>query len=337
MASSSINWFSRMRKACPDIEGRHKKTVYCSRNNKFIPIADIAVLLQRSFPDKNIRCEDSVCKNCYQRLISRFRVPSDELVSDEEQGASACSSQFSVPSFSSGEVFEPVLHVQTAVLNKSLRSKFELNISPLLIPSAVKEEHRAGYMSRKRKQIVESVSAAASNKLVKLYDVQVPIEETCIQCGHWITKFNSAFNNCTSMAEKIRLLSILPEQYPKADILVDIPGTTKYMIDQARKITAATGVYQSPDPYSGHELSNEIIELVQEYYLNDVLDCSRQSPYKSDVKTVLVNGEKVKKVKRYLTRSIQEIFHTFSKQHSLNNIRILKLEDQNSTHYGLSG
>ena len=61
-------------------------------------------------------------------------------------------------------------------------------------------------------------------------------------------------------------------------------------------------------------MKTEVIELVERYYLDDDLDCSRQSPNKNDVMNVKINGIIEKKIKRFLTRNIKEICDLIMKQ-----------------------
>lgn len=49
--------------------------------------------------------------------------------------------------------------------------------------------------------------------------------------------------------------------------------------------------------------------------MDDDLDCTRQSPNKNDTISVSMNGVKTDKVKRFATRSINEIYKIFHKNH----------------------
>ena len=73
-------------------------------------------------------------------------------------------------------------------------------------------------------------------------------------------------------------------------------------------------LYEKIDPYAGNPVKTEVIELVERYYLDDDLDCSRQSPNKNDVMNVKINGVIEKKIKRFLIRSIKEICDIIMKQ-----------------------
>lgn len=140
------------------------------------------------------------------------------------------------------------------------------------------------------------------------------MSEECTPCNQWTTNFQLGLHVCENIGEKIRLLTLLPETFSKNSILKSFFGVAMYMLDEARKLKFRKGVHHFPDPYCGHPLNDEAIRVAIEYYLNDDLDCSRQSPNKNDVVNVYENNEKVKKVKPFLTRSINEIYHVFQEK-----------------------
>ena len=88
------------------------------------------------------------------------------------------------------------------------------------------------------------------------------------------------------------------------------------MIEASKKLVKSKGLYEKPVPHSGNPVKTEVIELVERYYLHDNLDCSRQSPNKSDVMNVKINGVIEQKIKRFLTRTIKEICDLIMKQNS---------------------
>ena len=58
----------------------------------------------------------------------------------------------------------------------------------------------------------------------------------------------------------------------------------------------------------GHSLDSDIMFKVKDYYSNDDFNCSRQSTNKSDTMSVKEDGMKTKKVKRFLTRGMKEMY-----------------------------
>lgn len=131
-----------------------------------------------------------------------------------------------------------------------------------------------------------------------------------------------ALRNCEKYLEKIRLLTIVPDIFSKTEILSMFPEITIYMVDESRKLKIEKGVFKPCDSYLGHPMSEDDVKIDQEYFLNDDLDCSRQSLNKKDVRIVNENGLKINKVKRFLTRSMQEIYHIFQEKNT--NFKISK-------------
>ncbi|CAH0546996.1 unnamed protein product [Brassicogethes aeneus] len=132
----------------------------------------------------------------------------------------------------------------------------------------------------------------------------------CGFCVNWTESFNRSLENCSSTQE--RLLTTIPlNSLSRSDMLIRFPSVTEYMIREAKKVVKEKGVYHNPDPYCGHHIDQTSINIAQEYYLNDDLDCSRQSPNKNDVKKIVENGVEMKKVKSFMTRSIKETYQIF--------------------------
>lgn len=202
------------------------------------------------------------------------------------------------------------------------QSATELGISPIKKPWSVKSSPRQ-YLARKCKEITTSVGECTKRKLTKIFKIEIPsAEETkpiqnCLTCQDFISNINSAVELCASYNEKVQVLTLIPESLSKAQILHHIPSATKYMVDKTRNVRSAKGIFGKPDPYTGHSLNEANIHLIQSFYLEDKWDCSRQSANKKDTITVTVAGEKVVKVKRYMTRSIKETFALYKKEHSI--------------------
>ena len=79
------------------------------------------------------------------------------------------------------------------------------------------------------------------------------------------------------------------------------------MTDKSRKIKKEKGVYAQADLFNWYALSTEALNVALSCCLEDSKDCSKNSPNKTDV-TFLKNdyGEKIKKVKCFMIRSIKE-------------------------------
>ena len=319
--SEKTNKIFPKRKKCPDYGGVHKKAIYsCTKTNTFIKLEELSALLKPLFSNKIINPDDCVCKNCYSRFTSLFsvsaniEVPNENIVNDHLNEFENELLDFNESNINDdlNEEKEPDFQPDEALLREEINDEIfrsKANISPLLNPSRVSTNSRRKYACRKRKQIVNSNAESTSAKLAKIYNTCCPKDDCA--CQEWISNFRSALNNCKNNPEKIRLLTLLPDSYDVNNISSVIPEVSKYMVQESKKLKSSKGIYSFRDPYLGHPLNEQDIKLAQDYFLNDDLDCSRQSPNKDDVITINENGLKVKKIKRYLTRSIREIYNIF--------------------------
>ena len=96
-------------------------------------------------------------------------------------------------------------------------------------------------------------------------------------------------NENLTFIEKVHLMTVVPSSLSSNYILLHIRGTTDYMIRASQKLVKSKGLYEKLDPYSGNPVKTEVIKLVERYYLDDDLDCSRQSSNKNDVMNVKIN------------------------------------------------
>ena len=153
-------------------------------------------------------------------------------------------------------------------------------------------------------------------KLVEVEAQGVSKKSDCDLCTSWVPSFNSALENCESTSDKIRLLSAAPiNELSQNEIVAMFPKISHYMLKQAKSLVKEKGKYSKPDMYPGHPIDEDVLETAQEYYLNAYLDCTSQSPNKNDTRIVYDNGVKVKKVKRFMTRSIKETYKLFCEDH----------------------
>lgn len=309
-----------VRKVCTDFQNVHKKAIYSdNKNNMFLKLEGLSILLKPLFPNHKITSDDFVCKNCFAKFSSMFRVSSNiEIIQDDSDSVLSdreCSeNEYDNFPESDGLSDDCKIFVRNP---EHLRECFnydmkilDMNVSPLKSLTSMTESSKIKYVNRKRKQLVDSFSELTTTKLSKI--CEVPLQKIdCTACDQWIDKLKLALKNCETYSEKIRLLTIVPDIFSKTEVLSMFPEITIYMIDESRKLKIEKGVFKPRDPYLGHPMSEDDVKIVQEYFLNDDLDFSRQSPNKKDVRIVNENGIKINKVKRFLTRSMQEIYHIF--------------------------
>lgn len=343
------------RKRCLNFLQRHSKAVFATKSNPLRKLNDLAPLLAQRYPDDILLPDDEFCINCYRHyesLVSLHVPPTDrqkrlenrerekviveakeELEGNHESVESAKATETirlenhshssAKDNSQSSDSFNPYLAEQVQKLNKELFVE-KLKVSPLKESSKVDGRLLVGYAERKRKELTESFDVFASKKVCKLYDVRkdavfppvFPEPSDCNRCKDWTRCFNTAIASCNTTSEKIKLLTVAPiSSLSKNEITAEFPNVTNHMLTKARKVVNEKGIYKSPDIYTGHTISEKTVEKVLEYFLDDDLDCTRQSPNKKDMKTVFLNGEKTQKVKRFMTRSVRETFELFRKNH----------------------
>lgn len=301
MEGTSQNRFPGRQK-CIDLLEIHKRVIYASSKVQLYQLGNLATLLKDRFEDKDLYEDDVVCDSCYDKLWAEVRFDDGE---DDEESIQ-----------SSGEVFEPSNSQEVAEFSSDL-TRVGVNISPLKRSSKI-TRHEA-YVTRKRKEIIESLDMSISPKLEKLYDLEENVIFTkpfsdCTRCEDWFSNFNKALANCSSYREQTQLLTVAPiHSMPQGEILNNMPLVTMHMLKKARNLAKEKGIYATADLYEGNPIDPETIRKALKYFISDDYDCTRQSANKSDVKMIWENGEKVPKVKRFMIKSIRETYNEFKK------------------------
>lgn len=294
--------YSKDRVYCANYMKRHRRKVHFRKNFVRVSSLDEGLLNSVLTPEqfREVHDADYLCHNCCRHIKEGGSLPGDTSID-----ASSCPLDTSF--VDEGETVES--------LNTTLTSSFE-NISPLKPPSQVKEKSVESYAKRKHSEIVEAFSENLQKKISSVYGGPSSKQDAaCNLCPEWIQHLRLALRSAASYQERCRLLTLVPTSLSKQDILSLIPEATKHLIDRARKLRAEAGVYARPDPYAGHGLKEEDVALAVRYYTDDDLDCSVQSPEKRDVVSVYIEGNKVHRTKRYMTRTIRETYKIFRDAH----------------------
>ncbi|XP_063243365.1 uncharacterized protein LOC134542780 [Bacillus rossius redtenbacheri] len=297
---------------CVDYIKRHKKSVYKSKCVRMCKVNDLADDIQKFVGvSVSVNKNDILCSNCVTFYKKKFL----ELAEDAEET-------------STSENFIPEDEL-VSVLNSSLIKTLNVEVSPLKSPSEVRLDRREGYARKKKIKLVDELKTSAVNKLQDIYHVHLSSESddempVCVNCSLWFSNIDSALHTCNYNG-KVQLLTLVPQTFSKTVLKEKLPSVSKYLIDKCRTVIKNKGIYAQPDPYSGHPLPTQVQDLALSYYLEDSKDCSRESPNKKDVICIKDgNGEKVKKVKRFMTRSIKEAYKAFKKDNPLIEISLSK-------------
>lgn len=298
--------FSSDRIRCADYKRLHKKVIYKKHgHSNFRQVKDFASTLRR-LGFTSASTSDELCYSCYKHYETLVNAKTGSASYGENRGTSQEDATF-VPS---EELVQAV--------NESV-SALEVDITPLKLPSAIRTKRRRAYGKRKQHQVASTLSSIARMKIQEVYELSSTDSASsggkCQGCEEWQDNVRQALSAADTHIEKTQLLTLLPETMSRQDALKNFPSATKYLIDKARAVKKERGIWGKSDPYLGHAIPSDHITIARDYYLDDNMDCSRQSPNKSDVINVFENGEKTKKVKRFMTRTLKETFRIFKKAH----------------------
>ncbi|KAL5518139.1 hypothetical protein EMCRGX_G003822 [Ephydatia muelleri] len=142
------------------------------------------------------------------------------------------------------------------------------------------------------------------------------------------------FNGCAKKSEKLQVLTILPQSWSIKRIEMEF-GTTNHMARLAKALVASKGILATPNPRSGKTLSDDTVQLVKLFYLNDSV--SRVMPGKKDCVSIVVDGEKEAVQKRLLLCNLGEAYKQFQSDHPDVKIGLTKFTELRPKNVVLAG
>lgn len=134
-------------------------------------------------------------------------------------------------------------------------------------------------------------------------------------------KFNSLPTNDPL---RVSILTIAPE-YWSIRKLADEFGTSYRMARKAKNLRKMNGVLALPVASAGKTLPETTVLKVKEFYEDDLN--SRIMPNKKDTVSVVIDGEKQKKQKRFLMNDIKDLHIQFKKQYPEHPIGLTKFAE----------
>ena len=189
------------------------------------------------------------------------------------------------------EDFLPSTPEHIEEFNIEISTSFLASVSPLKRKNLIREKSIENYVKKKKKIYFQHCLILDVNLDVKLnnvYDVSITANgSTVCHCTEWIQNLGLALQKCSTVSEKIKILTLLPSSLTRNEISSLFPDITIYMIEWAKNLAQEKGVYSEPEAYTGHPIDERAEKIVMEYYINDDFNCS--SPNKSDVITVKIN------------------------------------------------
>ena len=86
------------------------------------------------------------------------------------------------------------------------------------------------------------MSISLDVKLSNVYDVSITANESTVcHCTEWIQNLGLALQKCSTVSEKIKILTLL--SLTKNEISSLFPDITMYMIERAKNLAQEKGVY----------------------------------------------------------------------------------------------
>ena len=85
-------------------------------------------------------------------------------------------------------------------------------------------------------------------KLNNVYDVSIKANEsTACRCTEWVQNVGLALQKCSTVSEKIKILTFLPSSLTKNENLSLFADIPMYMIERAKILTQEKGAYSEPE------------------------------------------------------------------------------------------
>ena len=87
---------------------------------------------------------------------------------------------------------------------------------------------------------------------------------------------------------------------------------SNYMVRKAKTLIKSGGILSTPNPNYGHNLLDDTIMMVQNFYESD--EISRVMPGKKDCMSIKVNDTRISIQKRLLLGNLKEVYKQFKDQ-----------------------
>ena len=251
---------------------------------------------------------DKICAGC---RIELAKIPVAEVNSTESIESGECSLIESALESGACSLQEDAFQKQESLksLNQCLAAIGET-------PIAKKKLQQVKYPKEKIKKIKASVKKI------------LPDQQSCDTDSEseMIQQLKEKFCTTTKRSEKVQVLTVLPKSWTVRRVQSEF-GASNYMVRTAKQLTKQKGILSTPNLKQGHQLSAEIISLVQEFYESD--EVSRAMPGKKDfvsVKQAAGDG-RIHLQKRLVLSNLKEAYRLFKEKFPTKNIGFSKFAE----------
>ena len=171
-----------------------QKICYKSSSVRFKQLEDLVHPLKHLYPNLPLTSSTYLCQYCYNRALKLVSSPDYEFITDNEVTDNVVDRD---------EDFLPSTSECIEEFNNEISTSFLGSVSPL-----------------KRKNVY-GVSITAN-------------ESTVCHCTEFIQNLGLALQKCSTVLEKIKILTLLPSSLTKNAISSLFPDITMYMIERAK-------------------------------------------------------------------------------------------------------
>lgn len=294
--------FELEQNSCCDPYKKHTKPITNKRNLRKISLQKAKLYKEKS--NINLVPGQLLCSNCRKLLLKDNEGKNEERSTESDEGKEIDTN------------FELELASRITEKEKLNESFIGINVSPLKLQS-VATHSKKKYAKRKLKQAESQIKKKLSNVL-KVEDVQnsedsdteskLKLEETKSKCDDMdklVELMKLKLNTNISKREKIQVLTIAPQSWSRKKVAQEFQ-VSEYMVRKARNLTIERGILAMPDRKGGHKISDEIQEIVKQFYEDD--EHSMMMPGAKDKVSIKRNESKQK---RLLLCNLKELYVSF--------------------------
>lgn len=308
-----LDKYESFQKVCSDPFNSHKKRV---KLNLRVVSVELAKTLSVMCLEKNIKPGQKLCINCTKKCnSSEVNVPTLAYYSSGTDIGGSCSV--------GNDAGADMIDVEIERMNTSAAA---LECSPVKI-KRLKQRGNVPYAKQKVQQLQGKIAStmtliqSSSSAATPVSNVCPPVNcSSCDDCAILMSKVKHKLSQCSSNAEKIQLLTIIPHSLTRKEAAEQF-DVSEYSVRKARHMENLHGILSKPKYMSGKTLSEEVVARVREFYESD--EFSRMCPGIKDCVTIRDSGKKERVQKRLLLCNLNEL-HTAYKDRYGNEIGFSK-------------
>ena len=149
-----------------------------------------------------------------------------------------------------------------------------------------------------------------------------------------IKQLKDKFNKSSDRSGKVQILTVLPKSWSIRKVQEEFEATN-YMVHKAKELVRQKGILSTPNPKPGHELSEETVHLVQNFFESE--EISRTMPGKKDFISVRQGHQRVHVQKRLVLTNLKESYQLFKDKFPTKSVGFSKFADLRPKHCVLAG